>query len=944
MSIPNGDRYLDNLVRFVDRHAAQLLDGTLTLKLNPLGLRYVHSRLESLKEIETLLSIAPVDYLRSYVADLGDHRALEQLRRILGLLTSLKIVSALGNNRRDPAPLSLLPFSRLRVLELRGCDLSSAEPKGLLELRHTLERLVCHNSTDALRHVFSSRIVDIKDSPKWKKLSFVSCACNNLALMDDSLQLLPSVETLDLSRNRFTKVDNLKKCVKLRHLDLGFNQLRSITMLTEVSSRIVKLNLRNNALSLLRGLEYMKSLVGLDLSCNIISSFPKLEVLGSLSSLETLWLEGNPICYARWYRAHVFSFLSDPVKVKLDDKNITARETWEMHVIFTNRHKKPAGYGFYFPAKDDPEDESSQSSAKKRFSRVACIEEHISDEETTEREPLLANDIDANLRKDGNTVVCDCESKVTILINKAEYMKKERSVHWLREFKEWMDQTSENSSAEPNAINVTIEYGKKLIAGSSSKGDPSLDSDMLVKDESRPHLTVGTSFIDVGLERRHLTYGPTALPQYKEDVLLHRHLSDELQLSIGSSDSGGTTSDSDTSCEWYGSSSDDEVVPNGVLSSTDVHMSLVPCNGNDTYEEICEEVVQIKRKARSRLVPLSEDQNGDMGSHFENNGKAVLSTSGECSSSFKEEDDTLSERELCECVKRFFQTKVATSDCSETCQDVAFCECVIKRGVLRKIGLLRSSMNKLYLILIEEPSPSAWETLPEVLESYKLEDVKLVIVGLGLQAFRMQMMDETTYIFLTRSIEKTRDLFSLLQISTSPSLDSGISLQSWEQVQVKLIEKELCSCLKMGVQLYSTLLFWKDNIEGGSWEARSIFVTEGHVLLFTEDFVSFGSFFCDTTASPYYSLDSYCLIRNILELVMDLHHNKCITLVVENSRDDQFLSSKGQKGKNQEANEFVHIHKWKLQWFSQDKLLKFVSLLKAVHRETEASPLPVHCT
>lgn len=83
----------------------------------------------------------------------------------------------------------------------------------------------------------------------------------------------------------------------------------------QVSTRIVKLNLRNNALSSLRGLEYMKSLVDLDLSCNVISSFSELEVLGSLLSLESLWLEGNPICYARWYRAHIFSYLSDPVKV-----------------------------------------------------------------------------------------------------------------------------------------------------------------------------------------------------------------------------------------------------------------------------------------------------------------------------------------------------------------------------------------------------------------------------------------------------------------------------------------------------------------------------------------------------------------------------------------------------------------------------------------------------
>lgn len=77
---------------------------------------------------------------------------------------------------------------------------------------------------------------------------------------------------------------------------------------------------------------------------------------------------------------------------------------------------------------------------------------------------------------------------------------------------------------------------------------------------------------------------------------------------------------------------------------------------------------------------------------------------------------------------------------------------------------------------------------------------------------------------------------------------------------------------------------------------------------------------------------------------MDLHHNKCMTLIVENTPDNQVLGSKNEIGNNQEAAEFVHIQKWKLQWFSQDTLLKFVSLLKAVHRETATCPLPVHCT
>lgn len=83
----------------------------------------------------------------------------------------------------------------------------------------------------------------------------------------------------------------------------------------QVSCHIVKLVLRNNALTTLRGIENLKSLQGLDISYNIISNFLEMEILDGLSSLQSLWLEGNPLCYARWYRAQVFSFFSNPEKV-----------------------------------------------------------------------------------------------------------------------------------------------------------------------------------------------------------------------------------------------------------------------------------------------------------------------------------------------------------------------------------------------------------------------------------------------------------------------------------------------------------------------------------------------------------------------------------------------------------------------------------------------------
>ncbi|XVE58880.1 hypothetical protein DITRI_Ditri04bG0204600 [Diplodiscus trichospermus] len=459
MAIVTGDRYLEKLVKFVDEQAGALIEGTKVLKLNPAGLHYVQSRLEALLELERLLAGAPVDYLRAYISDLGDHRALEQLRRILRLLTALKVVSTLPPPLRDPTPLSLLPFGRLKVLELRGCDLSTSAAKGLLELRHTLEKIICHNSTDALRHVFASRIAEIKSSPQWNRLSFVSCACNSLLLMDESLQLLPAVETLDLSRNKFAKVDNLRKCAKLKHLDLGFNQLRSISSFSEVSCHVVKLVLRNNALTKLSGIENLKSLEGLDISYNVISNFSELEFLSGLPSLQSLWLEGNPLCCARWYRAQVFSYFSHPENLKLDNKEISTREYWKRKIIVASRQKRPSSFGFYSPAKDDAEGEGGINKKRIKASRLACIE---SEQEST----YICSDLDSvscdnEIRSREENIISEDEAEIVDLMNRVEQLKKERSILWLREFKDWMDHASENFTDAGNFNAAVLHPGKE---------------------------------------------------------------------------------------------------------------------------------------------------------------------------------------------------------------------------------------------------------------------------------------------------------------------------------------------------------------------------------------------------------------------------------------------------------------------------------------------------
>ncbi|KAK8686732.1 hypothetical protein V6N13_125752 [Hibiscus sabdariffa] len=575
MAIVTRDRYLEKLFKFVYEQAGALIDGTKVLKLNPVGLHYVQSRLEALQELEGLLAGAPVDYLRAYISDLGDHRALEHLGRVLRLLTTLKVVSALPPPGRDPTPLSLLSFGRLKVLELRGCDLSTSAAKGLLELRHTLEKIICHNSTDALRHVFASRIGETKDSPspQWRRLSFVSCACNRLLLMDESLQLLPAVETLDLSRNKFGKVDNLGKCAKLKHLDIGFNHLRSISSLNEVSCCVVKLVLRNNALTTLRGIENLKSLEGLDVSYNIISKFSELEFLVGLSFLQSLWLEGNPLCCARWYRAQVFSYFSHPENLKLDGMEIDTGEYWKRKIIVASREKRPPSFGFYSPAREWDINKN----------KIAC---NGSKQEST----YICSGLDCVSCRDQirirENIIYEDGAEIDDLMNKVERLKKEHSTLWLWD---WMDHAFENSKDVDTATGMHANF----TGGFSPVGSRTTD----IKQESDSFST-------------HL--GPPL--RFRKDLLHRRHNLVEGILQLSAKSYSAASSDSDTSCTEDDCCEDGPPVLENHNKSAEEHSSshLV----EDNY---CEKQIRFpigaktidkretKRKAKRRVISVLED-------------------------------------------------------------------------------------------------------------------------------------------------------------------------------------------------------------------------------------------------------------------------------------------------------------------------------------------------
>ncbi|KAJ8445059.1 hypothetical protein Cgig2_022579 [Carnegiea gigantea] len=454
--------------------------------------------------------------------------------------------------------------------------------------------------------------MDIKESPQWTRLTFVSCACNGLILMDESLQLLPAAETLDLSRNRFAKVDNLRKCTKLAHLDLGFNQLRSVASFREVTCHISKLVLRCNALTTLRGIENLKSIEQLDVSYNTISNFLELEVLSSLPSLKDLWLEGNPVCCARWYRPQVFSFFAHPEQVKLDDLEMSTREYWKMQIIFARRQRRPASFGFYYPAREGNGEEGLADGKRKKLSRLACIEN-----DKHGMNMFLEQDsfsYDTEIADGDEIVISDNEGEITSLINRIELMKKERSGLWVNDFKGWMDEGSQNVVDGCNNGQAMLAFGERNLGdmtslrhlGESSRcadyasystiasGDDR-STNFLESNSSFPPSSAGTyghpwfvsgtenvekymKFADCdsasvrmnvqGVDKMAaVSMTPStpitnivgsqsssvrSPPQYQEDILHRRHYLEEEFYQLSAKSLSAASSDSDTSCDADG--------------------------------------------------------------------------------------------------------------------------------------------------------------------------------------------------------------------------------------------------------------------------------------------------------------------------------------------------------------------------------------------------------
>ncbi|XVF53770.1 hypothetical protein PTKIN_Ptkin05aG0125600 [Pterospermum kingtungense] len=297
-------------------------------------------------------------------------------------------------------------------------------------------------------------------------------------------------------------------------------------------------------------------------------------------------------------------------------------------------------------------------------------------------------------------------------------------------------------------------------------------------------------------------------------------------------------------------------------------------------------------------------------------------------------------------IEDYFNKNIADLRVHETCRLYMRCNCIVDQSASkeREVALVLSTQEKLYVLLVGAAFDRSGSVL-DLLACHRVEDIREVLVGLALQVMRVFVEGSAAYLFITRSIEESTKLLHMLKVADSCAPNNKCSLRSLEQVQAEMFEKQIFGGSKLSIFQYSMVLFQQGGNEEESWLSRSVFVTGGRVLVCVEDITRFCSLQNDSCFSSYFSLDSCCNITDISEMVIEKRESHCVTLAIECTAPMTQSSTKKQKevATSKKDKNVGGSRMWKLKWFSEESLFKFMALMKAIYLGMALSPLLVRC-
>jgi protein phosphatase 1 regulatory subunit 7 len=214
----------------------------------------------------------------------------------------------------------------------------------------------------------NNKLKSIKGLGGLKYLKKIDLGANRIRIMDaDELSGMVNLEELWMGKNKIEEMKGLEKLTKLRRLDLQSNRLTLVENLTSqvetleeiylahngISSEgalqptglaqafkvLSVLDLSRNQLTSVNGFAHIQTLDELWLSGNKISSFDEIQALSALPSLDTIYLEYNPMQEDPMYRKKIAEIMPC---LKQIDANMIGAVTMHGMPSTTSTIQRPA--------------------------------------------------------------------------------------------------------------------------------------------------------------------------------------------------------------------------------------------------------------------------------------------------------------------------------------------------------------------------------------------------------------------------------------------------------------------------------------------------------------------------------------------------------------------------------------------------------------------------
>ncbi|XP_046581092.1 uncharacterized protein LOC124288585 [Haliotis rubra] len=263
----------------------------------------------------------------------------KDIGHILDFITRMKRLKICGSKEpvgssnidMNQLTFDLTLFKSLKYLEILNC--SPKNIVGLETIKQTLKEFQLCRSTKTVREFLLQDIPHWRGEDGtllvsyWEHVEEADMSHNFIVEIDDSVQLMPKVEHLDLSHNQLTTIQHLQWLSHLTFLDISHNNIHNLDSLHTKLGNLKTLKLAGNKLGSLQGFSKLFSLEILDVSNNEIGQVSDVKPIGGLPCLENLLLTGNPVTIVLDYRTKVLEVFGDRVnEVVLDNQKPNQKE------------------------------------------------------------------------------------------------------------------------------------------------------------------------------------------------------------------------------------------------------------------------------------------------------------------------------------------------------------------------------------------------------------------------------------------------------------------------------------------------------------------------------------------------------------------------------------------------------------------------------------------